>query len=183
MPKKKKSDYAPHTEPEHAKPCQIGGCAEAGVYKAPKSREELHNYQWFCLEHVRQHNQKWDFFAEMDSDDIEHFIRDSVHGHRPTWARESHLRNASQQLHEALYAFLHGDRQVKKPLPPLSAKLRKALSAFDMDYPYTAEALKIQYRALVKKHHPDVNKGDKKSEETFKKITAAYHVLSEHLKA
>ena len=33
------------------------------------------------------------------------------------------------------------------------------------------------YRALAKKHHPDLNPGDTASEETFRKVQAAYHIL------
>lgn len=33
------------------------------------------------------------------------------------------------------------------------------------------------YRKLAKKYHPDVNPGDKKAEDTFKDITAAYDIL------
>jgi DnaJ-class molecular chaperone len=38
--------------------------------------------------------------------------------------------------------------------------------------------IKKRYRELAKKHHPDVNKGSKKSENNFKIISAAYDVLS-----
>lgn len=158
------------------------GCPEMGHYKAPKSRDELGSYQWFCLEHAREHNSKWDFLAGYDSEAIERFIRDAQLGHRPTWSRDG-IRYTPQKLQDALYEFLEmGTRRPSRPSPPLSAKLRKALSALDMEYPYTPGELKVQYRALVKKHHPDVNKGDKKSEEIFKKVTSAYHVLVEHLK-
>jgi len=41
------------------------------------------------------------------------------------------------------------------------------------------EAIKQAYRKLAVKHHPDKNKGDKKSEEKFKEASEAYHVLSD----
>jgi molecular chaperone DnaJ len=42
----------------------------------------------------------------------------------------------------------------------------------------SADEIKKQYRKLARKHHPDVNPGDKHAEEQFKRISAAYEVLS-----
>lgn len=43
----------------------------------------------------------------------------------------------------------------------------------------TQKEIKKAHRSRAKKHHPDLNPGDKASEETFKKIQAAYNVLSD----
>jgi molecular chaperone DnaJ len=43
----------------------------------------------------------------------------------------------------------------------------------------TDEEIKKAYRRLARKHHPDVNKGDKGSENRFKEISEAYAVLSD----
>ncbi len=42
-----------------------------------------------------------------------------------------------------------------------------------------ADAIKKAYRALALKYHPDRNPGDKRAEETFKKISSAYDCLSD----
>ena len=39
--------------------------------------------------------------------------------------------------------------------------------------------IKKAYRRLARQYHPDMNKGDKKSEEKFKDISEAYSVLSD----
>ncbi len=43
----------------------------------------------------------------------------------------------------------------------------------------SAQDIKKAYRKLAMKYHPDRNKGDKESEEKFKKISEAYAVLSD----
>lgn len=39
--------------------------------------------------------------------------------------------------------------------------------------------IKDAYRRLARRHHPDVNPGDRRAEEKFKQINEAYHVLSD----
>lgn len=46
----------------------------------------------------------------------------------------------------------------------------------------TAEEIKKAYRRLARKYHPDVNPGDKASEEKFKLITEAHDILSDSKK-
>jgi molecular chaperone DnaJ len=43
----------------------------------------------------------------------------------------------------------------------------------------TEDEIKRAYRKLARAHHPDVNPGDKASEEKFKEITEAYEVLGD----
>ena len=42
-----------------------------------------------------------------------------------------------------------------------------------------ADDIRAAYRKLAKKNHPDLNPGDKKAEETFRKVQAAYDILSD----
>lgn len=43
----------------------------------------------------------------------------------------------------------------------------------------SSDDIRKAYRKLARKHHPDVNPGDRKAEEAFKKISSAYDVLSD----
>ena len=46
----------------------------------------------------------------------------------------------------------------------------------------TAEDIRKAFRKLARKYHPDVNPGDKKSEEKFKEISEANDILSDDKK-
>lgn len=43
----------------------------------------------------------------------------------------------------------------------------------------TNDEIKKAYRKLARKYHPDVNPGNKSAEENFKKVTAAFEILSD----
>ena len=54
--------------------CHAPGCDEAGEFRAPGPRASSFNgpgdYRWFCLDHVRDFNAGYDFFAGMSADEI-----------------------------------------------------------------------------------------------------------------
>lgn len=180
MPKYTKKDFAPQIDESKAPTCEKEGCEGNGLYKAPKSKEQLGEYFWLCLEHIREYNAAWDYFDGMNADQIEDFMKDAVTGHRPTWDRHER-KLTTDDLHSALNDFMQVPRKErKKPLPSLPAAVRKALAVINLEYPYSQKALKTEYRKLVKLHHPDRHKGDKKAEDHFKKISQAYEALLKH---
>jgi DnaJ-class molecular chaperone len=49
----------------------------------------------------------------------------------------------------------------------------------DVDRAADEKALRAAFRKMARKHHPDINPGDKDAEERFKEINEAYEVLSD----
>jgi len=172
----------PKEKPVTTQPCAAGGCKEPGEYKAPQSRYDTGNYQYLCLTHIREFNQAWDYFDGWSRQEIESFMHDAAYGHRPTWSMSTRVNQplfTSEKLRDSFFRML-GEAPPAAPYigPRISRKEREALALLDLEPGTTLAIIKTQYKKLVKKYHPDVNRGDKTSEETFKRITAAYTFLS-----
>lgn len=163
--------------------CDHPGCDRTGEYRAPRSRDDLRSYYHFCLDHVRAYNLAWDYFADMSTDQIETTIRRSTVWERPSWpfgARPSALGAEEERIADPFGFFGPGGEARQTPAqdrPRLSAPEERALALLEVDPPITKERVKARYKALVKRHHPDANGGDKASEERLKRINEAYSTL------
>ena len=65
--------------------CQWKGCTEPGRYRAPLGRGRDGEFFTFCVEHVRQYNNSYNYFDGMSDSEVERFQKAAVYGHRPTW--------------------------------------------------------------------------------------------------
>lgn len=163
--------------------CDVQGCPHPAAYRAPKSRDHLRDYYWFCLEHVRAYNAGWDYYKGMSPGEIEVNLRADTGWQRPTWPLG---RNGgiSEALEAELAAFAGIGRARARPAeeraPP---ELREALGVLGLSWPVTREAARLRYRELAKLHHPDANGGDKSAEERLKTINLAYATLRRSLSA
>jgi DnaJ-class molecular chaperone len=54
---------------------------------------------------------------------------------------------------------------------------RKALDTLGLDGRATAPDIKARFKALVKRHHPDANGGDRTCEDKLREIIQAYNYL------
>lgn len=167
--------------------CDMPGCGAMGEYRAPKSRANLRQYWWFCLEHVRAYNAGWDYYKGMTPGQIEMELRRDSSWQRPSWplgrlGRANWEADAfTDPLHILDAAKLRRkttERQVGRHPP---AELREPLSTLGLSWPVTLEALKSRYKELAKATHPDTNRGDPAAEERFKLINLAYAALRSRL--
>jgi DnaJ-domain-containing protein 1 len=179
------------------RPCAKPGCGKRGVYRAPKSPDQLDDFLWFCLDHVREYNLKWNFFESHSDDELERqFAADRV-WERPTRPfSEAAQRNRTEPHAEGRawqrFGFddpmaLLGDkatlnpggsrttpRQQQRRLPPTE---RRALEILDAQDSQSKAEIRRQYKALVKDLHPDLNGGRRDDEARLAEVVWAWEQI------
>lgn len=173
--------------------CDHPDCGEAGEFRAPISRDRLHEYRWFCLDHVREYNKAWNYYAGMTEQEIEAETRRDTTWHRPTWplgAQGGGYRRfvrSTTSIHDGFGYFDDDPARARQHaqarmagVHPHGAEAR-ALAVMDLDPPLNLTRLKARYKELVKLNHPDANGGDKLAEERLKDINEAYATLKKLL--
>ncbi len=166
--------------------CDHPGCDQPGKYRAPKSPDAVDEYYWFCKEHVRAYNLKWNFFetateAEMD----DQIAKDRV------WERET--KPFKKSAEERAWARLGiedphqvlGENATRNPgksvtgtrrLPPTERKAIEILEAKDH---WTKAEIRKAYKSLIKVLHPDMNGGDRSQEEQLSEVVWAWDQIKD----
>ena len=163
--------------------CDWDLCDKLGEFKAPakNSGETL----WFCEEHVKEYNKKWDFFEGMSQNEIEDFIFKDIVGHRKTQKFGSRDNFFHKLWNNAIEDELLNISKFKKAISQENQEFTEkqiiALKKMELKPNISWIAIKEQFKKLVKKYHPDMNAGDKKYEEKLKEITIAYSYLKTSL--
>jgi len=177
-------------DPDPAAPgrgCDVPGCPHDGVYRAPKSRDTLREYFWFCLDHVRAYNAAWDFYKGMSPGQIEAHMRDDTGWQRPTWplGRLGGGMPEEDLVHDRLdilgaAGMRQGRQSQGRPPGGAPADLRQPLDTLGLAWPVSLDEVKSRYKELAKRNHPDANGGDRAAEERFKTINLAYAQVRSH---
>ncbi len=170
------------------KGCEYPGCAEQGAYRAPKSPDLLDEYFWFCKEHIREYNLKWNFFQGTTDDEFQKFLeKDRV------WGRETHPfgkkadeGRAWQRLGVDDPMEILGEKATQNPGKPssnatrkLPATERKAIEILDARDTWTKTEIRKQYKGLVKDLHPDMNGGDRSDEDRLQEVVWAWDQIKD----
>lgn len=174
------------------RPCAVEGCAEAGEFRAPSAHgggagDQPPIWRWLCLDHVREFNAGYNFFAGMSADEIADAQRPYAGWERetrafssnaaspgPRWADFSDPLDAigagfRQKMREAREA-----RMMRADGKPLSGEDRQAMRTLDLPVDAGRKELRNAYAALVRRYHPDHNGGDRAHEKALQEVIAAY---------
>ena len=64
--------------------CDWDNCNEIGVYKAPVEKDNSKKYRLLCLNHIKIFNKNWNYFENMNDQEIEFFIKSDLTWHKST---------------------------------------------------------------------------------------------------
>src|SRR5579864_6433379 len=172
--------------------CDWPNCTEQASHRAPKGRNREREYWRYCLDHVREYNQSYNFFAGMSDDAVARYQKDALTGHLPTWrigmiggrAKTSQRRpfaafsdDPFDILSEFAGAHAGAAQRADAERRATSNPVRKALHALGLEEGATGQEVKARFKELVKRHHPDANGGDRASEDKLRNIIEAYNYL------
>jgi DnaJ-domain-containing protein 1 len=156
--------------------CEHPGCNQEGEFPAPKSRDTLREYHYFCLDHVREYNKGWDFFKGYTEEQIYDQMRKDVSWERPTWTGNIPLK-LEERLHAFIRQWTNDNKEYKKAASQVLSKEAQALQTLGLSPSADTKTIKAKYRELVKRYHPDKNPDNPKAAERFKVIAEAYAIL------
>jgi DnaJ-domain-containing protein 1 len=170
------------------KRCAVAGCRNAAELRVPMDRHNMDDRHWLCREHIRERNQRWNFFAGMSNEEVERFCLDAITGHRPTWPlgkRTATRRDRSSERNASgfwSYRYEDGFAVFEEAAEPArsgrATRLTKgqldALAILNLEETSTLHQVKTRYKELVKRFHPDANGGNRGTEERLRQVIKAY---------
>ncbi len=161
--------------------CDYKNRKKIGEHKAPLAKDNSKKFRWLCLDHIKEFNQKWDYFKGMSDHEIYNFLKSDMTWHKPTQSFNSpdnffnilwkNTLNEGENILNSKYG-----KKIKTKIN-FSNKDREAFKIIGLEVGGKWDIIQNQFKKLVKKYHPDMNAGDKKFEEKLKIVTLAYTQL------
>ncbi len=183
------------SEAKGGRVCDHPDCREPADFRAPKSPSKVNEYYWFCKPHVEIYNRAWNYYAGLDTDEIERHIQNDSMWNRPTWPLGSRgtglqgrfgtvddgFKDAFELFEEQKKARAEARRDRARSSEAPQTAEQKALRALKLGDAVDMKTVKARYHELVKKYHPDTNGGDTSAEAELKRINEAYNTLKRSL--
>jgi len=174
--------------------CDAPECSEAGEFRAPGQRppgfDGPGEWRWLCLEHVREHNAGYDWFAGMSAEEIfeaqspiagwrneTRAFRADGGGGMPRWADFDDPIDAIGARASELRRRAEGRQATRAEQARFTAREREALSVMGLDPQTDRAGLRRRYSDLVRRYHPDRNGGDRSHESKLQRVVEAYQLL------
>ncbi|MEL6465419.1 MAG: DnaJ domain-containing protein [Pseudomonadota bacterium] len=166
--------------------CDKPGCNRPGLYRAPKAPDVLDDFYWFCQEHVREYNLKWNFFdgtteaeinAQQSKDKVwERQTKPLGDPEARAWARLG-IEDPHQVLGKnATQNPGRGGSAAARRLPPTE---KRAIEILEASADATKAEVRKAYKALIKVLHPDMNGGDRSQEEQLQEVVWAWDQIKD----
>jgi hypothetical protein len=164
--------------------CAVSGCRAAGEYKAPLQPANFDgpgSWRFLCLDHVREHNAKYNFFDGMSPEEITRAQSPLAGWERPS--RKFAVNGADpppawSDFADPLDAIATRFGRVREgPAPRFNKAERQALSVLGLGEDADRHALRTRYSQLVRRYHPDKNGGDRAHEARLGAVIDAYQLL------
>ncbi|ETX15613.1 molecular chaperone DnaJ [Roseivivax halodurans JCM 10272] len=166
--------------------CDHEGCDKPGKFRAPKAPDVLDDFWWFCKDHVREYNLKWDFFhgkteAEMNAQNTTDKVWDRQTKDWRDPEQRAWARLGIEDPHQVLGANAtrnpgrNGSGGGKR-LPPTE---KRAIEILEAKEEWSKADVRKAYKALIKVLHPDMNGGDRSQEEQLQEVMWAWDQIKD----
>ena len=163
--------------------CAVPGCAAPGEFKAPLQPANFDGpgaWRFLCLDHVREHNAKYNFFDGMSPEEIQE-AQSPLAG----WERTSRTFAANgadppprwSDFADPLDAISTRFGRAKGEPGRFTKPERRALSVLGLGEDADRHQLRQRYSGLVRRYHPDKNGGDRSHEGKLGEVIEAYQLL------
>lgn len=171
-------------EGAHAK-CAVPGCSAPGEFKAPLQPANFDGpgyWRFLCLDHVREHNAKYNFFEGMSAEEITQAQHPLGGWERPSRKFAANGADPPPRWSDfsdplnAIGARFGRFRDAAKP-SRFTKPERRALSVMGLGEEADRHQLRQRYSALVRRFHPDKNGGDRSHEGKLGEVIEAYQLL------
>ena len=163
--------------------CAVPGCRAPGEFKAPLAPANFDgpgSWRFLCLDHVREHNAKYNFFDGMSPDEIS-----EAQGPLSGWERPSRKFAANgadppprwSDFADPLDAIATRFGRKSGKSSRFSKPEQRALSVLGLSEEADRHAVRQRYSQLVRRYHPDKNGGDRTHERRLGEVIEAYQLL------
>lgn len=164
--------------------CAVPGCPAPGEFKAPlqpASFDGPGNWRFLCLDHVREHNAKYNWFEGMSPEEITEAQSPLAGWERPSRrfaANGADPPPAWADFADPLDAISTRFAHVRNGTPSRFSKAeRRGLSVLGLGEDADRNQLRKRYSGLVRRYHPDKNGGDRSHEQRLGEVIEAYQLL------